>query len=280
MSFGVLGSIPTCRIYEEMPLTNLCSRVSRYYRRNAASFVFRRPFSISQQQALISFTFDDFPRSALLTGGAILSRCGVAGTYYVSFGLLGKETLTGQQFVAEDLVTLFEQGHELGCHTSLNFDSWETPTNIYENSIVQNRTALTRLFPDAEFRTFSYPINPPRPLTKARIANRFLCCRGGGQNFNVGRVDLSQLSAYFLEKTRDDFRPVADIIDRNRQASGWLIFATHDISENHSQFGCTPEFFEQVVQYAISSGARILPVVKALEALGAPGCRQHFLPPG
>ena len=35
-----------------------------------------------------------------------------------------------------------------------------------------------------------------------------------------------------------------------------------------SPWGCTPEFFEDIVKYALNSGARILRVVEAREALG------------
>jgi len=224
---------------------------------------------INLQRPLISFTFDDFPRSALLAGGAILKRFGLAGTYFASFGLVGKETPSGQIFFPDDLTTLLEQGHELGCHTFAHCDSWATATKTFENSIIQNHAALDRLFPHCEFKTFSYPISLPRPKTKARIADYFLCCRGGGQAFNAGKTDLNQLSAYFLEKSRDNFQAVKDVIDHNRQACGWLILVTHDISNNPTPFGCTPEFFERVVEYAIGSGAQIVPVVEALEVLGA-----------
>ncbi len=205
----------------------------------------------------------------MLAGGAILKRFGLAGTYFASFGLVGKETPSGQIFFPDDLTTLLEQGHELGCHTFAHCDSWATATKTFENSIIQNHAALDRLFPHCEFKTFSYPISLPRPKTKARIADYFLCCRGGGQAFNAGKTDLNQLSAYFLEKSRDNFQAVKDVIDHNRQACGWLILVTHDISNNPTPFGCTPEFFERVVEYAIGSGAQIVPVVEALEVLGA-----------
>jgi len=229
---------------------------------------------ISPQQPLISFTFDDFPRSALVAGGAILNRFGLAGTFYAALNLVGKETASGQIFCLDDLTTLFEQGHELGCHTFSHCDSWNTDPRTFEDSIAKNRAALKGILPDAEFMSFSYPIEMPRPLTKGRIAPYFLSCRGGGQTINTGRIDLNQLSAYFLEKSRDNIQAVKDLIDRNQQERGWLIFATHDISDSPTQFGCTPEFFEHVVRYAVSSGAHILPVVKAIEALGAPGCER------
>ncbi len=254
-----------------MSFRNPWSRLVGYYQRRAGSHASRRPFLINPQRPLISFTFDDFPRSALLAGGAILKRFGLTGTYFASFGLVGKETPSGQIFFPDDLPTLVEQGHELGCHTFAHCDSWATATKTFENSIIQNHAALNGLFPHCEFKTFSYPISLPRPKTKARIADYFLCCRGGGQTFNTGKADLNQLSAYFLEKSRDNFKAVKEVIDRNRQACGWLIFATHDISSNPTPFGCTPEFLERVVQYAIGSGAQIVPVVEALEVLGAPG---------
>lgn len=255
------------------------SRLQGYYQRKAASLVFRRPLAVCPQQPLISFTFDDFPRSALLVGGDILSRFGLAGTYYASLGLLGAEEPSGQMFVSGDLTALFERGHELGCHTFSHCHSWETDTGTFEDSIIENHAALNRLFPGAEFKSFSYPISPPRPLTKAKIANYFLSCRGGGQTLNVGTTDLNQLSAYFLEKSRHSIQSVKDLIDRNRQVRGWLIFATHDISDNATPFGCSPEFFEDVVQYAVRSGARILPVVRALEVLGVASKLTRFHPP-
>jgi glycosyltransferase involved in cell wall biosynthesis/peptidoglycan/xylan/chitin deacetylase (PgdA/CDA1 family) len=255
-----------------MRVADTWSRLTGYYQRKVASLAYRRPFSIHPQRPLISFTFDDFPRSAIRTGGAILNRFGIAGTYYASLGLVDKSTPSGQIFSMDDLPMLFEQGHELGCHTFAHCDSWGTPTEVFEKSLVDNRTALHQLFPDVDFKTFAYPISLPRPQTKARTSEYFVSCRGGGQTFNVGQADLNQLSAYFLEKTRDNIQAIKDVIDQNRRACGWLIFATHDIAENPTPFGCTPELFHNVVQYAVSSGAQIVPVVEALNILGVPGC--------
>lgn len=255
-----------------MPFVDPWARLTGYYQRKVASLTHRRPFTVQPQRPLISFTFDDFPRSAIRTGGAILNRFGVAGTYYAALALVDKSTPSGQIFSVDDLPTLFEQGHELGCHTFAHCDSWKTPTEVFEKSLVDNRAALHRIFPDVDFKSFAYPINLPRPRTKARTSEYFVSCRGGGQRFNVGEVDLNQLSAYFLEKKRDNIQAIKDVIDENRRAGGWLIFATHDIAENPTPFGCTPEFFQNVVQYAVSSGARVVPIIEALNILGVPGC--------
>jgi len=237
--------------------------------RNAAKAVFRRPITVAADPPLISFTFDDFPRSALFVGGEILNRHGFAGTYYVALGLAGQEAGSGRMFELGDLPHLVRQGHELGCHTFAHCDSWQTKPGQYESSVIENRKALKELMPDIEFRSFSYPYCAPRPATKRRVARYFLSCRGGEQGINAGDTDLNQLDAFFLEKTRGNLQPVREIIDRNCEQHGWLVFATHDISDSPTAFGCTPRFFDDVVQYATKSGARILPVTQALQVLRA-----------
>jgi len=247
--------------------SRLWTGTQNYYKRNAAHLLFKRPFVIRPERPLISFTFDDFPRTAFFAGGAILKSYGVSATYYVCLGLLGKDSPSGPICVPDDLSVLLEQEHELGCHTFSHCHSWETKRATFEASIVQNRLALGKLVPGAEFKSFSYPISEPRPMTKWKAGKHFRCCRAGGQTFNVGTADLNQLAAYFLERSRDKAQAVKDLIDANREARGWTIFATHDISPDPSPYGCTLEFFEEIVQYAVDSGACILPVAKALDVL-------------
>lgn len=239
------------------------------YRKNIHRLLFRRRFPINANVPFVSFTFDDFPRSALLTGGSILKDHGLEATYYASLGLMGKQAPVGAMFLPEDLKALLEQGHELGCHTFGHCHSWQTKPATFERSIIENRLALSALLPGASFRTFSYPISAPQPRTKQKVAKYFVCCRGGGQTFNAGATDLNYLRAFFLEQSRDNAEAVKNLIDQNRRARGWLVFATHDVCPAPSRFGCTPEFLEDIVQCAVNSGARILPVVQAWEALRA-----------
>jgi peptidoglycan/xylan/chitin deacetylase (PgdA/CDA1 family) len=215
----------------------------------------------------ISFTFDDFPRSALQVGGDILSQVGLQATYYASFGLMGTEAPSGKIFVFDDIKELLAQGHELGCHTFTHCDSFETNPKVFEDSIIKNGSALNELLPGAAFKSFSYPISGPRLDTKRRVRKYFCCSRGGGQTFNDGIADLNLLKAFFLEKSRDNPSFVKEVIDRNCRARGWLIFATHDVSETPTPYGCMPSFLEGIVKYSMDSGARILPVAKALDAI-------------
>jgi glycosyltransferase involved in cell wall biosynthesis/peptidoglycan/xylan/chitin deacetylase (PgdA/CDA1 family) len=245
------------------------TRVRRYYERRMARSFAVRSFAIHADTPIISFSFDDFPRSALLTGGEILHKYGLAGTYYACLGLMGTQSQTGPIFLPEDLKLLLEQGHELGCHTFSHCHAQETQPAVFEDSVIENRQALERLVPGATFKTLSYPISVPRAETKRRISKYFECCRCGGQTFNIGTVDLNYLSAFFLEKSRNDPEAVKKLIDQNCKSRGWLILATHDVCENPTEWGCSPGFFEDIVRYAVESGARILPVAQAYEVLRA-----------
>jgi peptidoglycan/xylan/chitin deacetylase (PgdA/CDA1 family) len=235
--------------------------------RRMAQWFGRRPCRLQMESPVISFTFDDFPRSALTNGGAILREHGFAGTYYTSLGLMGEKTATGEMFEHEDLDELVRQGHEIACHTFDHCDSWETSTAEFEASILRNQRAIAEQLPGITVTSLSYPISWPRPETKRRVANYFGSARGGGQTFNDGMVDLNYLKAFFIEQSRDDFDAIKRVIEENARAKGWLIFATHDVCDGPTRFGCTPWLFEQVVECSARSGAAILPVSEALNAV-------------
>ncbi len=246
---------------------SLIKRFQGKYRRTLSTALARRLVKMHNVKPLVSFTFDDFPQSALELGGQILRSYGVRGTYYVSLGLLNQHEPTGLICSSIDLAEVITQGHELGCHTFGHCDAWETDPDSFEESILANRLKLNEILPSAHFATLSYPISTPRPDTKRRSGRHFAGCRGGGQSFNVGQVDLNYMQAFFLEQSRDVPSTIWELIEQNRQQVGWLIFATHDVSQKPTRFGCTPAFFEEVVERAVNSGAQILPVTQALSTL-------------
>lgn len=250
-----------------MNLSSLWLRAQGQYQRSISKWSYRRTVRILPSMPHISFSFDDFPASAYHVGGAILSRYGFRGTYYVSFGLLGADTPSGRICVLEDVENLLADGHELGCHTYAHCHSWNTIPDMFEQSLLENKQALTRHMPAMSFESLAYPIVGPRPETKRRAGGHFRSCRGGGQIYNSGVVDLNLLKAYFLEKSRDNLDAVKRMVDQCIERRGWLIFATHDISDTPTPYGCSPAFFEEIVRYSVESGAAVLPVTRALNAI-------------
>jgi peptidoglycan/xylan/chitin deacetylase (PgdA/CDA1 family) len=270
-----------------MVAKSFVERVRHRLAMEAVRGLFSRRLAVTTSVPLISFTFDDFPQSAFLEAGSILTRYGVRGTYYASLGLMGKQSQMGPMYQMEDLKELVRLGHELGCHTFGHCHSWNTPADVYERAIVENQNALTQVVPGITFKTFAYPFSAPHLGVKRVASRHFACCRGGGlsarryfpqaggRTFNSGVTDLNLLCAVFLEQSRDNPGALKSLIDQNAQARGWLILATHDVCDTPSRFGCTPAFFEQVVQWCLESGARILPVVEALKVLKASQPKQE-----
>jgi peptidoglycan/xylan/chitin deacetylase (PgdA/CDA1 family) len=247
-----------------MPISLTSSRIGKAFGRRAAKWCFRKPTTLRLDQPLVSFTFDDFPRSALLTGGRLLEDVQAAGTYFASFGLMGKSAPTGEIFLEHDLPHLFRGGHELACHTFDHFPAWETPTAPYIAAVERNLQALGHLTPQRQFRTHSFPISFPRPLTKRWLNRRFKACRGGGQTINLNVLDLGHLNSFFIEQSRENTNGIQRIIEENAQRVGWLIFSTHDVADHPTPYGCTPALFARILEWTVASGARITTVDGAL----------------
>lgn len=245
-------------------LVSFRRRLKGRYRRTVATHLARRPARLRNTGPLISFTFDDFPSSALTVGGALLREHEAQGTYFTSFGLMGTVCPTGEIFRSDEIPPLLEAGHELGCHTFHHYHPYDTPAAIFDHSLERNREALRAYAPEKEFATFSYPLDCPSAAVKRRCARRFRGCRGGGQIFNQGVVDLNYLSAVFIEQEREQPDRMKRLIDNCVKTNGWLIFATHDVCAAPTRFGCTPALFGDIVRYASRSGARIMTMRDAL----------------
>ncbi len=212
-------------------------------------------------RSVVSFTFDDFPRSAFTIGGPILAKHGVHGTFYASFGLCRAHTSVGEIFGPGDLRRILSAGHEIGCHTYDHLDAHKTKPGEFEQSIRKNLKAYERLFPELSMRTFSFPRSDPHPDIKAVAGRYFTASRGGGQTNNGRILDLNLIRSCFIDhKNRDDIGLFIDIIRRNAKEKRWLVFSTHDIGDTISPFGCHKDVFAEIVGKSVESGSLILPM--------------------
>ena len=241
------------------------------WRRVAISRWGRRAFRLRSDVPYVSFTFDDYPRSAWAEGGRILRDHGVHGTYFVSLGLLGRDSVSGPIATRQELEQTVEDGHELGCHTFDHLDGTQAGPDAFVASIAANRAALCDVFPEAELPVFAFPLEGPTLAVKREVGRRFLACRGGGQSFNAGEIDLNLLQSFFIDwKTRDDIDGIRRLIDANAASRGWLILDTHDVAAAPSAYGCTPACFEAIVLHACQSGARVLSMARVCRELRVP----------
>ncbi len=236
-------------------------------RRDLLSSAHSRLAPLNDSGPIVTFTFDDFPRSALLTGGAILERWNVRGTYYTAPGLMNTSSDAGDLFRQSDVETLCEQGHELASHTFSHISARKTEGGVFENDLLKGRNAIEQLC-GYDSGNFAYPFGDVTFRTKKRLGPQLTSARGIFPGLNGPNTDLNLLRANSLYGDLDQLPAAEKMIQQNLKQKTWLIFYTHDVQAKPSSFGCTPELLEAVVSSAVRHGCRILTIQETLECIG------------
>jgi peptidoglycan/xylan/chitin deacetylase (PgdA/CDA1 family) len=219
-----------------------------------------RPTSLRWPGGVVSFTFDDFPKSALSIGGAILERRGFRGTYYTAMTLAGADhDNLGPMFDIQDVVSAHSTGHEIACHTYTHLRCRNVTKSLIETEITNNAAALRAVLEGFTPESFAYPYGAVSVKGKQLLGGHFSSCRGISRGINDDIVDLADLLSVMLYAESFDEREICQLIERNRARDGWLIFLTHDVAERPSPYGCTPQQLETVLAYA-AARATVLPV--------------------
>jgi len=246
---------------------NILTRLRKAALRRSSYFLARRPAAIYCNPPIISFSFDDVLASAARTGSAILEKHGVQGTFYIALKLAGRVGENGPRFTIEDAERLHRSGHELGCHTYSHLECSKTTCEEYAADIAENAAVASRHLPGVTFRNFAYPSGDVTAAHKRALAGQFDSLRGIRSGINHGRIDLNHLRAIPLYERIMDEEKVARLLHEARIVNGWVIFYTHDVEENPSDWGCTANLLDKTIEMALQSGCRILPVGPALNVL-------------
>jgi peptidoglycan/xylan/chitin deacetylase (PgdA/CDA1 family) len=246
---------------------------------------------------IVSFSFDDFPRTAYTAGAPILERYGMRGTYYTAMGMMNTSNPCGEQFHAEDLYALVDAGHELASHTMHHISSRAVSCWDFQNDVQEGNRALYQAT-GVNPTNFAYPFgdvtlaiksrlldaatpdasdsgNRPALTSQAWTSSGLASARGIVPGLNGPQVDLNLLRANGLYGDIDRALPAEKLIAANLQRKSWLIFYTHDVQPNPSPYGCTPALLEAVVACAAESGARVLTVQEALQEIRAQGADRN-----
>ena len=93
------------------------SRALTALRHSVRTALFSRTIAMPNRRAIVSFTFDDFPQSAVSNGARLLEEHGARGTFYLTGSHCGRVLDEAPQYGAKDLAALVQAGHEIGCHT-------------------------------------------------------------------------------------------------------------------------------------------------------------------
>ncbi len=219
------------------------------------------------ERPIASFTFDDFAKSAWLTGGKIVEDFGARATFYVS-GALERGTHHGvHTYDEEHLIDLAAQGHDLGCHTYDHIAVTNHPASEIKENLQSNAQYVKRLT-GKEMASFAYPFGLASVRTKRLLAERFKACRGIYPGINAGWTDFSQLNGLCLHQPG---LPIEKYIQKTLKQNGWLIFIGHDVDERPSPFGCTPKVLENALRLVSEAGIEVMTVEAALRRILEPG---------
>ena len=241
------------------PPRDLGARLARRRVQNHAA----RPALLRPARPLISFTFDDFPKSAARTGAALLDRVGGRGTFYASTAYAGQTTHTGEMFGADDVRRLLGEGHEIGCHTYAHLDCARAAAGDVFADMVRNADALAAMGMEERLVSFAYPYGETSVSFKSQLPSRFTSARGIASGLASGRADLAQLRANAMYG-RGALRRCLAVLEAARRKNGWVIFFTHDVSPRPSPWGTPTGLLERLCGAAFTAGIDILPVREAL----------------
>lgn len=227
----------------------------------------RRPIRLGNFGPVVTFTFDDFPRSALLAGAAIIESAGGKATFYVATGLAGTHNALGEQFHLDDLGELQRRGHELANHGYSHLSARRTSHAVFLEDIRRGHNCIREYSPSSMHHNFAYPYGEATLSMKRMLGSLATSCRGTLGGLNGPEVDLNLLRANALYGDVEQFELARKLVLENEARRSWLIFYSHDVADRPSPFGCTPSLLQQVATFVGSRGAKIMTISEVVTAL-------------
>jgi peptidoglycan/xylan/chitin deacetylase (PgdA/CDA1 family) len=227
--------------------------------------MYKRKVFFNSRRPVISFSFDDFPHSALEHGGGILESYNLRGTFYVSAGLCGTSGPSGAIATHEDLIRCIKRGHELACHT---YDHMNCAAHLGQEiaASMEKNQAMVKAVAGTALEHFAYPYGSMSLTTKKNAINHYTSARSVRRGINRGIIDLGCLKAcaFYSRLGLHAWQPYLQSLAIK---PGWLIFYTHDVSTSPSSYGCTLQELHAVIACALRMGYIVLPVGDVIHRL-------------
>jgi len=245
--------------------------MSFVYRLNAfaARQMTVRPTRLNLDRPAASFSFDDFPVSAWTAGAPVLERFGAKGTYYAAGGFCG-QTEDGLTYFDEAVLRdVRDAGHEIGCHSFSHEHGPTVSSTLLSDDLDRNAIFLREVLGDLGPLNFAYPYGEVSPRTKRLAGDRFASARGIHSGVNGPMTDLSQLRAIPLERRSWNPAEVERWVAAAQAANGWLVFFSHDVSDDPTPYGATPAMLEHALAATREVGFDLEPVNRILARAAA-----------
>ena len=179
-------------------MTSIWKRGQGRLRVLATELLATKTIPMRNQQGIVSFTFDDFPSSAVTKGATILQNYGLCGTFYAAGSICGQTVGDVSLFNSSDVAALATVGHEIGCHTFSHTPVSAFAKRALEQDLDKNAAFVADKIPGYMMCSFAYPFGDVSPLYKPLLQRYFAACRGTKHGLNLHRADLGFLKAVRL----------------------------------------------------------------------------------
>ncbi len=247
-----------------LPIPNILTKkmLIEKISRKLARAVPLKSLKMSNDQPLVSFTFDDFPKTARTNGSAILQDQGYVGTFYGCAGLLGKIHDGTRIAETKDIKILSENGHEIGCHSYAHLNCQKASKEHLQQDLSRNASTLSNIA-EQSITSFAYPFGKMSIRTRRIVAGHYTSARTTVPGINHDRVCLHSLKSHQVYGSMFNSVFFEKVIAQAISTNGWLIFHTHDVSTSPSAFGCTIDQFTQLVQLVRNAGINEVHTMKS-----------------
>lgn len=214
---------------------------------------------------VVSLTFDDQLQTAYDHALPILEKYRFASTWFVCTNNVGKIDKNSKQPCVSwnEIRDLNRRGHEIGSH-SLSHPNFN---NLAQAELLKEARGSKLLIEDEVgclVKSFAYPFTSCdwRNNTPHIISSIYKYCRGGDFGLNNWPFRFHSLFAVKLYERIGDFDYYKALIDLCIQEDKWIIFYTHDVGGDYTQFGCSELLFGKVLKYIDEKSIRVVPVKK------------------
>jgi peptidoglycan/xylan/chitin deacetylase (PgdA/CDA1 family) len=224
----------------------------------------RRDLLLQGNFGVVSFSFDDAPKSACVEGRRILESMNSHGTWYIAGGLTDRLELGRMCHSAADVQSLARNGHHVGCHTFSHQPCDRVGRTQVAAEFQRNAAFFTDLGLEGAGQHFSFPLGAYDLGSKYLASNVFRSSRLITGGVQVGRADLNGLWAeklYALSMTPARLQSLVQSVAEQR---GWLIFYSHEVEQQPGAMGCTPALLDYAVRASLGAGCKVLSVEQAI----------------
>lgn len=231
------------------------------------TFQYRR-LPNNKKQAVISFTFDDVPRSAFNNAVPILNKHDIKATFYVAMGLTNDTCDEQEGYLRPDeIIKLHQLGHNIACHTYEHYMLDAGSAQELAADSKKNVASLKKLLGLEQIEHFSYPFGQVNFSLKKMLAKEYKTMRSSRPGINLKKTDLNLLKATSIYSPSFNKKNLQKLIEQTIAEHGWLILYTHGVNEHPDNYSCTPEQLAWVVDECRKSSAKILSISDAYQYL-------------